>query len=203
MAKKLNNTRRGIGASWKGIALMVVLVLGLLVVTGAGATETPTITTDQADYTPGATVTLTSSGWDANAAVHILVNDNVGASWSYNADVTANGDGAFTHSFKISDTLIAAYTVTATSATASATTTFTDNVVTDFRQCANKDAPFLLGDCHWINSIVQQSNAVYLEGMSNPQRVVFDGVGSTAPGNIHTLTLSHQATKAGITRTTS
>jgi hypothetical protein len=53
-----------------------------------------------------------------------------------------------------------------------------------------------LGDIHWINSIVQASNAMYFEGMSNPQRVVFDEIATTT-GNIHTLSLSHQATKGG------
>ncbi|MFH1110481.1 MAG: HYR domain-containing protein [Planctomycetota bacterium] len=73
------------------------------------------------------------------------------------------------------------------------------NVKVDFKQAANNDspAPLSLGDIHWINSIVQSSNAMYFEGMSNPQRVVFDEIAAT-PGNIHTLSLSHQATKGGI-----
>lgn len=80
------------------------------------------------------------------------------------------------------------------------------NVKVDFRQAANNDAgtcgtgaghPCGLGHAHWINSIVQESNAEYLEGMSNPQRVVFDDIPATA-GNIHTLSFSHQATKGGI-----
>ena len=33
--------------------------------------------------------------------------------------------------------------------------------------------------------------------MAIPQRTIFDGIGTTA-GNVHTLTFSHQATKAGV-----
>ena len=67
--------------------------------------------------------------------------------------------------------------------------------VTDFKQCANKDPT--LGDCNWINGIVQASNAKYFEGMSVPQRTVFTGI-APASGNVHTLTFSHDATKAGV-----
>jgi hypothetical protein len=71
--------------------------------------------------------------------------------------------------------------------------------VVDFKQAANDDdpAPLSLGDVHWINSIVQASNAMYFEGMSVPQRVVFDNIPATT-GNVHSLSLSHQATKGGI-----
>ncbi len=72
-------------------------------------------------------------------------------------------------------------------------------LVVDFKQAANDDAPapLSLGDVHWINSIVQAGNAMYFEGMSNPQRVVFSNIAATT-GNIHSLSLSHQATKGGI-----
>src|SRR5439155_27288754 len=53
----------------------------------------PSITSDQADYHPGATVTLTGAGWGPGEAVHIFVNDDVGQTWSYNADVTADSSG--------------------------------------------------------------------------------------------------------------
>ena len=38
----------------------------------------PAITTDQTDYPPGATVTLTGSGWGPGESVHLFVNDTVG-----------------------------------------------------------------------------------------------------------------------------
>ncbi len=68
------------------------------------------------------------------------------------------------------------------------------NLVSDFKQCANKDNA--AGDCHWISSIVQASNSKYYEGMSVPQRTIFTGIPATA-GDVHTLTFSHLATKGG------
>src|SRR5437762_8780356 len=45
-----------------------------------------TIVSDQLDYSPGATVTLTGAGWDSGEAVHINVNDAVGNTWSLNSN---------------------------------------------------------------------------------------------------------------------
>src|SRR6266540_4585763 len=86
----------------------------------------PAISTDQFDYVPGSTVTLIGSGWGPGAAVHILVNDNVGQTWSYSADVTADATGGFTNQFQLPDWFIATYTATATGSGATVTTTFTD-----------------------------------------------------------------------------
>ena len=66
----------------------------------------------------------------------------------------------------------------------------------DFKQAANNDSPYLLGDVHWITSILQASDSVYYEGMSVAQRVMFVSIPATT-GNVHTLTLRHQATKGG------
>jgi hypothetical protein len=62
----------------------------------------------------------------------------------------------------------------------------------DFVQCANEDPT--LGECHWIVSIVQQSNSVYYEGMSVMQRLILNGIGDTA-GHVHTLTFKVEAAK--------
>lgn len=53
-----------------------------------------------------------------------------------------------------------------------------------------------LGNCHWIGSILQSGNSLYLEGMSVLQQAVFTGIASTA-GNNHTLTFDVDFTKAG------
>jgi hypothetical protein len=74
---------------------------------------------------------------------------------------------------------------------------FAVSISTDFMQCANDDSPYPLGDCHWIGSILQAQNSVYLEGMSVPQRAIFDGIPATT-GDVHALGISHQATKGGI-----
>src|SRR5581483_4461595 len=60
----------------------------------------------------------------------------------------------------------------------------------DFRQAANNDGGFGLGNIHWINSIVQSSNSIYFENMSVAQRVVAGGDPGTnsaipaTPGNL-------------------
>src|SRR5262249_41866864 len=155
--------------------------------TTAAPVENPSIAADQADYTPGSTVTLTGTGWAPNEAIHLFVNDDVGATWSYSTDVTSNQSGNFTTSFQLSSTLIAQYKVTATGTFGDiAFTTFTDNVNTDFSQCANEDK-LPLGECVWINGILGDNQSQYFEGMSTLQRLIFDGVGTTS-GNVHTLT---------------
>src|SRR5436189_807446 len=61
--------------------------------TTSTAPISPTISSDQADYNPGATVLLTSHGWHAGEAVHVSVNDDVGQTWDHDVDVTADAAG--------------------------------------------------------------------------------------------------------------
>ena len=87
----------------------------------------PTIQSDQADYPPGATVTLTGSNWQPGESVHINVNDDAGKTWSRDVDVTADADGNITDQFDLPNWFVANYSVKATDAYGSeATTTFTD-----------------------------------------------------------------------------
>jgi hypothetical protein len=83
----------------------------------------PSITSDKADYQPGSTVTLTGSGWGPGEAVHLLVNDTIGQTWQYNADVTTDVSGAFTAQFSLPNTFISNYDVTATGAAGETATT--------------------------------------------------------------------------------
>jgi MBG domain (YGX type) len=95
--------------------------------TSTTAAAAPTIESDQADYAPGATVRLTGSGWGPGESVHIFVNDDVGQTWQYNGDVTADASGAFTTEFQLPSSFVATYKVTATGAAGeTVTTTFTD-----------------------------------------------------------------------------
>ncbi len=66
----------------------------------------------------------------------------------------------------------------------------------DFKQAANNDNSSAQGEVVWVQSILQQNNSLYYEGMSVPQRIVLTNVASTQ-GDIHTLTFSHKATKNG------
>jgi hypothetical protein len=94
-------------------------------------TYSPTISSDQADYSPGSTVTLTGTGWAPLDAVHIFVNDNEGQTWSYSTDVTVDAAGALRLQFQLPMTFVATYVVTATGTiSGTATTSFTDGNVT-------------------------------------------------------------------------
>jgi hypothetical protein len=91
----------------------------------------PTISSDKADYEPGATVTLTGHNWAASEDVHLFVNDDEGRVWSYSTDVVADLSGDFTAQFVLPNTFVANYTATATgSVSGTATTTFTDGNIT-------------------------------------------------------------------------
>jgi hypothetical protein len=101
--------------------------------TSTGVTTTsplvysPSLSSDLLDYNPGQTVTLTGAGWQAAESVHIFVNDSIGQSWSYNADVTTDLGGGFTHQFQLPFAFISNYGATATGAAGgTASTTFTD-----------------------------------------------------------------------------
>ena len=144
------NRKQQMGWLQKTAALVAVLAAGAAaaallggssyafeLVTG-GTTETtrsfqaagPTISSDQDDYAPGSTVTLTGAGWGAGEAVHVFVNDDVGKTWSYDADVTADADGGFTLQFQLPQAFVATYAVRATGDSgAVATASFTDGAV--------------------------------------------------------------------------
>jgi hypothetical protein len=94
---------------------------------GAGAS----ISSDQPDYFPGSTVTLSGTGWDPGEAVNVAVNDDEGKTWSYNTDVTADAVGEFNVHFDLPTTFVALYQVTATGVVSgTARTSFTDGNVT-------------------------------------------------------------------------
>jgi len=76
----------------------------------------PTIVSDQSDYSPGATVTLTGAGWQPSESVHVFVNDTIGQSWQYSTDVVTDLSGSFTAQVQLPTTFISAYDVTATGA---------------------------------------------------------------------------------------
>ncbi|MFM7106181.1 MAG: hypothetical protein ACKOW8_11715, partial [Flavobacteriales bacterium] len=74
---------------------------------------------------------------------------------------------------------------------------FSGGLKVDFRQSANNDPDFGGSNgIHWINSILQETNSNYVEGMSSLQRIVLANVAAT-PGNVHTLQFGHQFSKGG------
>jgi Bacterial Ig-like domain (group 3) len=118
--------------------LFIVFAALLLAVAGTtmaltadpSGTTAPTIQSDKDDYAPGETVTLTGSNWQPGESVHITVNDDVGQTWSRDADVTADANGQIQDQFQLPNWFVATYKVTATGAQSGvATTTFTDGNV--------------------------------------------------------------------------
>lgn len=88
----------------------------------------PWIASDQADYAPGSTVHLTGGNWQPGEEVRILTNDTLGNTWSQTDTVTADPSGAIADDVVLPSYFISDYTVTATAASGTATTTFTDAV---------------------------------------------------------------------------
>src|SRR4030095_1907578 len=68
----------------------------------------------------------------------------------------------------------------------------------DFKQGANRDnfGTYTTGEIHWINSILQQSNSRYIEGMSTLQRVVFTNL--PACSGCHTLRVKLESRKGDV-----
>src|SRR5688572_11059090 len=115
-ARGMSGQRR----AWLAMALVLVAALG---VTGTATADDPVghsgppwIASDQADYAPGALVTLSGGNWAAGEVVHINVNDDHGQSWSRDVDVTADADGKISDSFNLPDWFIATYYVRASGA---------------------------------------------------------------------------------------
>jgi MBG domain (YGX type) len=95
--------------------------------TDGASTTNPWISSDQADYAPGSTVTLTGGNWAPGESVHIIVDDTTNHTWQHSADVTADDTGRIQDVFSLPNVFVSDYDVSATgSASGNATTTFTD-----------------------------------------------------------------------------
>ena len=126
--------RPGMGSKAVTFGFFVVLALTFFAFVGnaKAAIETappPQIWSDKADYAPGETVVLSGANWAPGDSVHIRVNDDAGETWSRDVDVTADASGAISDQFNLPEWFVANYTVTATGATGTATTSFTDGNV--------------------------------------------------------------------------
>jgi hypothetical protein len=166
-------------------------------------TATPTITSDKADYAPGDQVTLTGANWLPDESVHVVVNDDVGQTWSHDATVQANAAGTISDVFTLPSWFIATYSVTATGSSGRvALATFTDSSG-DLDQCANGSGGNVActgggsgAGSAWQNGNLNQNQARYLEGQSVPYRLRLDGL-STTPNNTHTATIEWDTTEGG------
>jgi hypothetical protein len=157
-----------------------------------------TITSDKADYSPGAAVTLTGAGWAVGESVQVVVNDTIGKTWQHVADVVATG-GSFSDVFNLPNTFISDYDVTATGPTSGvATTTFTDANLADLDQCGNGDSTAPQGcdtSDDWQNGNLNANQAHYSEGEFVPYRYKMNNLptGST----VHHLVIAWDTTDSG------
>jgi hypothetical protein len=169
------------------ILFLVILTASFFIVLHSPcAYGSAVIWTDKPDYAPGETVTIFGSGFTANTNILLTITRPDLTAGTYMT--LSNTSGNFAYYYALNG-ILGTYVVTATDGANSATTTFTDAVHVDFKQYAN------IWDL-WINSILQSGKSTYYEGMSVPQRVIFEDIASTI-SDVHTLTLSHQATKGG------
>src|SRR5262245_20040520 len=191
-------------SSLVAILAMVAAMVGFNGAVGAAASGQPTIVSDQPDYYPGSTVTLTGANWDPNAAVHIVVNDTLGQTWKHEVDVTSANDGTVVDTFSLPSSFVAQYDVTASQGTLTATATFTDsNPSADLDQCANGPAGTpqscnganAVNVSNWINGNMGASKSLYFEGDSLPYRLLIDNV---IPGTTtNHVTIAWDITKGG------
>src|SRR6185369_1293346 len=137
---KEDNMRKFTKITFKLLDLFVIFMMVFGSATPALAAPSPTgatIASDLADYPPGATVTLTGTGWAAAEDVHIVVNDTLGQTWKHDVTVQADGSGNLTDVFTLLNTFISDYDVTASGPiSGNATTAFTD-ASGNLWQCAN------------------------------------------------------------------
>jgi MBG domain-containing protein/Big-like domain-containing protein len=160
--------------------LAVPAVAGAVVDTTVTPSSAPAIWTDKADYNPGATVTLYSAGWAPGEAVHLVVNDSDGQTWSFADDVVASEAGELTDQVTLPAWFVAQYSVTATGDSgATATTSFTDGNLTFQPATADTTQPTASYSVSWtryndtVCTTIQQSGtgtATYSPG--SPQWTV-------------------------------
>src|SRR6266576_695090 len=95
------------------------------------AVSGPSITTDRDVYSPGDTVKLSGAGCAPGERIHLFVNDNVGNTWSWSDDLTADLTGSLTDNVVLPWSFVATYSVTATGGTSGtvSSTFFDDSVV--------------------------------------------------------------------------
>ena len=92
------------------------------VVSGA---DQPSLTSNQPEYAPGATVSLSGAGWQAGERVQIAVDDDSDDAWSHEAETTAAADGSVLDEFELSEDVSGAFSATATATSGTAEASFT------------------------------------------------------------------------------
>src|SRR5439155_34312 len=117
------------GQSWLSKAVLGVASAGLLAMLTTQA-HAATVTTDQPDYHPGQTVTITGSGWEPGETVDMILHEDPPLDPDLELTSVADANGDFTNTDFIVDVfdIGVTFTLTATglSSGQTAETTFTD-----------------------------------------------------------------------------
>ncbi len=160
-----------------------------------------TIASELADYPPASTVKLIGQGWQPGETVDIFVNDDAGATFSFQSDPDPQADalGAFTYSFQLPAWPVATFSVVATGAPVEnggsgvATTSFTDSQPPNIQQLWQCDPPSVFdpatytcevsGSTGWVSG---NNDGIYKEGQTVPYRTRFENLvaGTTYSVNI-------------------
>jgi uncharacterized repeat protein (TIGR01451 family) len=169
-------------------------------------TTPPTISSDQADYPPGAQVTLTGTNWQPGELVHIDVNDDIGRTWEHTADVTADPSGTITDIFTLPDRFIAQYSVVANGPiSGTATTSFTDASSADLDQCGNGTFAVPVScsaGAGWQNGNLNANQAHYREGDSVPYRMKLSSLSTgVVIGSLNAAITTTSATTISVNET--
>ena len=181
-------------AAGPAMLLGAALIASFGTTAAARADGAPTIASDQADYAPGGTVTLTGTNWSGDDSVHITVNDDQGQTWGHVSDPAVPADGSISDAFQLPNWFIATYDVTATGNLTgrTASTTFTDSS-SNLDQCVdggvgNTPEPCkTAGFSNWVNGNANGQKAHWAEGDFIPYRAT---VGPVAAGS-HTLEMHY------------
>jgi hypothetical protein len=106
----------------------------------------PWVQADQPEYNAGGSVTLTGGDWQPGESVQIVVNDELGQTWSLQDTVQADSNGAFVYQLDLPNWFVAKYDVAATGSisTDGANTSFTDTVTTISPTSAAEGSPSFL-----------------------------------------------------------
>lgn len=161
--------------------------------------EAPTLSTDKEEYAPEETATIFGKFFAPlkNIVLRFVAGSLLEPEETYfedTATVTTDEEGSFSFDYELSHIFAPLYRIFAEDEEGNvvAEGSFIDPLQTSFTQCANDDP----AGCDWIGSIIQQSNSVYYEGMTVPQRLLFRDA-AIVNGN-HTISFTYQYTKAGI-----
>jgi hypothetical protein len=163
------------GKSPLGWALALLAIAAVAAVGILSGTVLADVRTDQPDYAPGSTVSISGDGMQPgeSVAVEVFFPDGTLAQIHY---VAADTSGEFTDSYLLPGPeapVYGTYAVIATGATSGNvfTTTFTDGAI-DYTQCENDgDNNNIASACNWITGGLNANNSTYTEGDAVPHRL--------------------------------